>query len=127
MLGADLERLHRLTGVKWTNDPDPDVIPSWVADMDFEIPPVIKSAMQAIIDRGDTGYNMHARDQMVGAWADWQQRHFDWRPPEDESRTFIATLNCLNLVMEFMTEPGDGIVVFTPIYYPFRAIINDIT
>jgi cystathionine beta-lyase len=125
MLGADLERLHTLTGVKWTNDPDPNVIPSWVADMDFEIPPVIKSAMQAIIDRGDTGYNMHAKHQLVGAWADWQEHHFGWRPPEDESMVFTATLNCLNLVMEFMTQPGDGVVVFTPIYYPFRMIIED--
>ena len=125
MLGADLERLHSLTGVKWTDDPDRDVIPSWVADMDFEVSSVIKDAMQAILDRGDTGYNGHARDQMVGAWADWQERHFGWRPPEDETRTFIATLNCLNLVVEFMTEPGDGIVVFTPIYYPFRSIINE--
>jgi len=125
MLGADLERLHSLTGVKWTDDPDPDVIPSWVADMDFEVADVIKDAMRAVIDRGDTGYNMRAKKQLVGAWADWQEQHFGWRPPEDESMVFTATLNCLNLVMEFMTEPGDGVVVFTPIYYPFRAIIND--
>ncbi|MCO4833274.1 MAG: aminotransferase class I/II-fold pyridoxal phosphate-dependent enzyme [Acidimicrobiaceae bacterium] len=125
MLGADLKRLHSLSGVKWTDDPDRDVIPSWVADMDFEVAPVIKTAMQAVIDRGDTGYNFHARKQLVGAWGDWQERHFGWRPPEEESMVFTATLNCLNLVMEFMTEPGDGVVVFTPIYYPFRAIIND--
>lgn len=125
MLGAELERLHSLTGVKWTDDPDPDVIPSWVADMDFEVADVIKDAMTAVIDRGDTGYNGFAKNQLVGAWADWQERHFGWRPPEDESMVFTATLNCLNLVMEFMTEPGDGVVVFTPIYYPFRAIIND--
>ncbi len=125
MLGAELERLHSLTGVKWTDNPDPDVIPSWVADMDFEVAPVIKTAMQAVIDRGDTGYNMFAKNQLIGAWADWQEQHFHWRPPEDESMVFTATLNCLNLVMEFMTEPGDGVVVFTPIYYPFRAIIND--
>lgn len=125
MLGADLERLHSLTGVKWTDDPDPDVIPSWVADMDFEVAPEIKAAMRAVIDRGDTGYNMHAKKQLVGAWGDWQERHFGWRPPEEESMVFTATLNCLNLVMEFMTEPGDGVVCFTPIYYPFRMIIND--
>jgi len=125
MFGADLERLHALSGVKWTDNPDPNVIPSWVADMDFEVAPVIKAAMQAVIDRGDTGYNFHARNQLPSAWGDWQERHFGWRPPEDECRVFTATLNCLNLVMEFMTEPGDGVVVFTPIYYPFRAIIED--
>jgi len=125
MLGADLSRLHTLTGVKWTDDPDPDVIPSWVADMDFEVAPVIKTAMQRVIDSGDTGYNFHAREQLIPAWADWQERHFRWRPPEAESRVFTATLNCLNLVMEFMTEPGDGIAMFTPIYYPFRAITED--
>ena len=125
MLGANLERLHSLSGVKWTNDPDRDVIPSWVADMDFEVSPAIKDAMQAVVERGDTGYNFHAKQQLIEAWGDWQERHFGWRPPEEESMVFTATLNCLNLVMEFMTEPGDGVVVFTPIYYPFRAIIND--
>ena len=125
MLGANLERLHSLSGVKWTNDPDRDVIPSWVADMDFEVSPAIKDAMQAVVERGDTGYNFHAKQHLIEAWGDWQERHFGWRPPEEESMVFTATLNCLNLVMEFMTEPGDGVVVFTPIYYPFRAIIND--
>ena len=125
MLGADLDRLHRLTGVKWTDDPNPDVIASWVADMDFEVGDFIKDAMREVIDRGDTGYNFHARDQLVPAWADWQERHFGWRPPEDECRTFTATLNCLNLVVEFMTNPGDGVVVFTPIYYPFRTIVEE--
>lgn len=125
MLGAELERLHTLSGVKWTDNPDREVIPSWVADMDFEVAPVIKQAMQRVIDHGDTGYNFHARKQLIPAWADWQERHYGWRPPEDESRVFTATLNCLNLVMEFMTEPGDGVVVFTPIYYPFRMIIEE--
>lgn len=125
MLGAELERLHTLTGVKWTDNPDPNVIPSWVADMDFEIAPVIKEAIQAVLNRGDTGYNFHAKRQLLSAWGDWQERHFGWRPPEDESTVFTATLNCLSLVMEFMTDPGDGVVVFTPIYYPFRAITND--
>jgi len=125
MLGADLERLHSLTGVKWTDDPDRDVIPTWVADMDFEPAAEIKAALRAVVERGDFGYNSLARGQLLGAWGDWQEQHFGWRPDEDESRVFVATLNCLNLVLEFMTDPGDGVVVFTPIYHPFRAIIND--
>ena len=125
MLGAEFDRLHTLTGVKWTDDPRPGHIPSWVADMDFEVAAEIKAAMQAVLDRGDTGYNFDAKGKLPGAWADWQEKHFGWRPPEDEITVFTATLNCLNLVMEFMTEPGDGVVVFTPIYYPFRAITED--
>lgn len=124
MLGAELTRLRSLTGVKWTAN-DPDVVPSWVADMDFESPPEVTAAMQAILDRGDYGYNMAARDQLITAWGDWQQRHFDWRPPEDECMVFTATLNCMALVLELMTEPGDGVVLFTPIYHPFRDITED--
>ena len=125
MFGADLDRLRSLTGVKWTDNPDPDVLPSWVADMDFSPAPVIKEALNAVIERGDFGYNFHARAQLLQAWGDWQETHFGWRPPEDESSVYVATLNCLNLIVEFMTDPGDGIVIFTPIYHPFRAIIND--
>lgn len=124
MWGADLERLRSLSGVKWTHDP-PDVIPAWVADMDFETAPVVKQAMQALIARGDTGYNSHAKNQLVEAWQDWQFDSFGWKPPADECHVVTATLNALSMVLEFMTEPGDGVVFFTPIYHPFRAITVD--
>lgn len=121
MLGAELERMRSLEGVKWTADP-PDVIPAWVADMDFETPPVVKSAIQELVDRGDFGYHSVARLQLPTAWGDWQHQHFGWRPPEDECMVFTATLQALSMVLEFMTDPGDGVVLFTPIYHPFRAI-----
>lgn len=121
MRGAELERLRGLSGIKWTHDP-PDVIPAWVADMDFETAPVIREAIQAVVDRADFGYNSAAREQLLGAWGDWQHDSFGWRPPEDESRVVTATLQALAMVLELMSDPGDGIVFFTPIYHPFRNI-----
>jgi len=124
MLGAEIERLRSLDGIKWTKEAD-DVLPAWVADMDFESPPAVKAAMQAVIDRGDFGYNLVTRDQLVTTWGDWQEQHFGWRPPEDECKVFTATLNTLSMTLEMMTEPGDGVVLFTPIYHPFRAITEE--
>lgn len=124
MLGADLERLRSLGGVKWTAEPS-DVIPAWVADMDFETAPVVKAAIQELVDRGDFGYHSAIRNALPGAWGDWQHEHFGWRPPEEDCRLVTATLGALSMVLEFMTDPGDGVIMFTPIYHPFRAITVD--
>ena len=96
MLGADIARLRTLTGAKWTSN-GPDVLPAWVADMDFEAAPAVKAAIQALVDRGDFGYNFTARDQLVDAWGDWQYEHFGWRPPVEECRPVTATLSALAL------------------------------
>ena len=124
MLGADLDRLRTLTGAKWTSDP-PDVIPTWVADMDFRPPPAVTEAIQALVDRGDFGYNATARNQLPAAYGDWQHQHFGWRPAEDECMVFTATLSALSMVLGMETAPGDGIAMFTPIYHPFRNITNE--
>lgn len=121
MLGANLDRLRTLDGVKWTYYGD-QVIPSWVADMDFDPAEPIKNAMRAVIDRGDFGYNLRAKTRLIEAYGDWQERHFGYRPPSDECQVYTATLQALAAVVELMTEPGDGVVVFTPIYHPFLTI-----
>ncbi|MEM7095235.1 MAG: aminotransferase class I/II-fold pyridoxal phosphate-dependent enzyme [Actinomycetota bacterium] len=124
MWGAELERLRSLTGSKWTQDP-PDVIPAWVADMDFESPQCVRSAIQALVDRGDFGYNFHARDQLVEAWRDWQHDAFGWKAPAEECEVVTATLSAMSMVVDMMSDPGDGIAFFTPIYHPFRMITAD--
>ncbi len=122
----DLERLRRLDAVKW-NRYDPDVIPAWVADMDFDQAPPIKAAIIDVLDRGDLGYNFDAIHGLAPTWLDWVERRHDTRLTEDADEVLIFTgaLHALEVVMEFMTDPGDGIVVFSPIYHPFRHAIRD--
>ncbi len=110
------------SGVKWTRYGD-DVLAAWVADMDFDPPPAVTDALRQMIDRGDLGYRL-AADELAPTYADWQERHHGWRPDEERIRCFTSALHAIDAVLWATTEPGDGVVVFTPIYFPFLDTIE---
>lgn len=124
MVKAELSRLRALDGLKWTKY-GADVLPAFVADMDFEPASAIKAAMVDVIQRGDLGYHFVGRDALIGAWADWQEQQHGWRPPEEHCYIFTGTLHGLETVMLMNSEPGDGVVIFSPIYEPFRVAVED--
>ena len=109
--------------MKWTRY-GPDVLPAWVADMDFDPAPEIKNAMKALIDAGDLGYNPDVTDPLIPTWLNWNEQEHGWRPPIEECYSLTGTLHGLELAMLHHTEPGDGVVIFSPSYYPFRKGIE---
>jgi cystathionine beta-lyase len=119
----DLERLRSLTCIKW-NHFDEDVIPAWVADMDIPPAPVAVDAVRALVDRGDFGYTWAAASKVPGAFAAWQDRHHGWLPPEDELRLFCDVVQAVETSVWLRTKPGDGVVVFTPVYPPFLGTVK---
>lgn len=122
--GADLDRLRQLDGAKWSRY-GADVLPAWVADMDFASPDCALDAMRRVIDRSDIGYNLRAVRALPQAFADWQDRHHQWRPELDRIQLYNDVLHALEYAIWHLTEPGDGIVLFTPIYPPFIKVVKD--
>ena len=118
------ERLRARRGAKWTRY-GPDVLAAWVADMDFDPPTVVTDTMRALIDDNDLGYNLGLATELPEAYADWQERHHGWRPDETLIRPFTGTLHALETALWHRSAPGDGVVVLTPIYYPFLHAIAD--
>ena len=92
--------------------------------MDYDPPPAVITAIGGQLERGDLGYSQAASD-LPAAYADWQGRHHGWRPDPERIRPFTSALNALEAVLWTCTEPGDGVVVFTPIYHPFLEAIAD--
>jgi cystathionine beta-lyase len=118
------DELRRLTGIKWTRHPA-DVLPAWVADMDLPPPDFARQAVQALVDRGDFGYNVDAAERLPEAFAQWQQRHHGWSPPPDEVSVFDDVLQAISVALWLTTSPGDGVVLLTPIYPPFtKAVVE---
>ena len=122
--GAELERLRALTCVKWTAFGD-DVLASWVADMDFSPAPVCREAVAALAERGDFGYNDAATAQLPEVWAEWQERSHGWRPEPAKTRLFCDVMQGVETALWLNTEPGDGVVIFTPVYPPFFSAIRN--
>ena len=120
---VDESRCRARVGVKWSKH-GPDVTPAWVADMDFDPPPAVLDAIRGHVDRGDLGYGPFA-GELAEHYANWQERQHGWRPDVDRVRAFTSALHALEVALWNTTERGDGVVVFTPIYYPVLDAIAD--
>jgi cysteine-S-conjugate beta-lyase len=99
-----------------------DAIPMWVADMDFAAPSGVTEALTAIIGRGVHGYYADT-GSWAAALADWlARRHGLSIDPAWVSQT-PGVVAGLGLILQAVSEPGDDVVVFPPVYHAFRRII----
>ncbi len=100
-----------------------DGIPMWVADMDFAAAPPIQAALDRMRDVGVYGY--YADDSGYRAAVGWwmANRH-GWEIESDWIFTTHGIVNAVALAMEACTDPGDGVVLMTPVYHAFHRIIK---
>ncbi|MFC7703098.1 MalY/PatB family protein [Plastorhodobacter daqingensis] len=98
-------------------------IPMWVADMDFRPPACVTSALQGMIDHGIYGY--YGDDSSYRAaiqW--WMQRRHGWTIAPEWIFTTHGLVNGTALCLDAFTAPGDGVVLFTPVYHAFGRVIR---
>lgn len=100
------------------------LMPFWVADMDFRSAPEIIDALREKVDFGVFGYPT-MNDRAREAVADWQFERHHWCvvPSEVEFVPGVVT-GLVAAILEF-TEPGDGVVIQTPVYPPFFRVIRE--
>ena len=120
---ADLDRLRSLGCIKWTYH-GPEVIPAWVADMDFMPAPPVLAAVRSLADAGDFGYHFAAHQRIPESFSAWQERRHGWRPDTERTRLFCDVMQAVETVLWLHTEPGDGVVLFTPVYHPFFPAVT---
>lgn len=119
----DIDQLRSLTGIKWSRDGE-DVLPAWVADMDIRPAQVITDAIIDVTTAGDFGYNRRTSELLPQAFVDWQTKQHSWTPDISQVRPFCDVLQAIDVALWLHTEPGDGIVLLTPIYPPFLRAVN---
>ena len=120
----EIDQLRSLTGTKWVRH-DEDVLPAWVADMDIRPPAAVVDALQQILARHDFGYNRRALGRLPEAFAQWQHDHHRWAVDPEEVRTFCNVLHAIEMALWLHTEPGDGVVLLTPVYPPFLVAVRE--
>lgn len=101
-----------------------DLLPMWVADMDFLVPKEIIEALKTRSSFGVFGYTMHSQttDQAVVQWID---RHFRWKiSPQSIIFTSGVVPTIAQIIQEF-TEEGDEIIIQTPVYPPFFQLVTN--
>ena len=120
----DLAALRQRQSAKYQYYDD-DVIPAWVAEMDFPLAEPVAAALHAAIDRSDTGYR--SAIGLAEALADFARDRWDWDIPHERITPVADVLTGAAWAIRLLTEPGDGVVVTPPVYTPFFSTIRDIT
>ena len=122
----DLDRdwLRARGSVKW-HRPGPDVLPAWVADMDFPVPQVVTDALRTAVERRDLGYpDWPDGSPLRAAFARRMTDRYGWAARADRVREQTDLIQCLQLVLHLATGQGDAIAIQTPNYPPFLATLS---
>ena len=114
---AKWDNVARLSGIE-----SPDAIPMWVADMDFAAPPGVTAALTAEVQRATHGYYAD-----TGSWAralaDWMKRRHSLHVEPGWVSPTPGIVSGLGLILQAVSEPGDEVALFPPVYHAFRRII----
>jgi cystathionine beta-lyase len=118
-----LDELRVRRSAKWQRYP-PDVLPAWVAEMDFPLAPPVHAAIAEALAHDDTGYAMS--NGLAEAFAAFATSRFDWTI--DVARTLLVAdiMSGVAEVLLALTAPGDRIVVNPPVYPPFFSVVGEV-
>ncbi|HEY3552262.1 MAG TPA: aminotransferase class I/II-fold pyridoxal phosphate-dependent enzyme [Solirubrobacterales bacterium] len=117
-----LERLRRRRSVKWRHYPS-DVLPAWVAEMDFPLAAPVKGALLETIELDDTGYPDPT--ELGEAFSEFALQRHGWRVDPAAVSPSPDVVGALTAVLKEIAEPGDPVIVNTPVYHPFFSVIEE--
>lgn len=110
---------------KWDSMPaNQDVLPLWVADMDFRTAPVITEALARRVQHGIFGY-VRVPDEYYTTVTRWFERRHDWHIDTEWMIYTSGVVPAVSAVIKALTAPGDGVVVQTPVYNCFFSSIRN--
>uniref|UniRef100_UPI003D89E161 MalY/PatB family protein n=1 Tax=Gordonia sp. B7-2 TaxID=3420932 RepID=UPI003D89E161 len=119
----ELDALRKRTSVKWTAYPD-DVLPMFIAEMDFELAPVVADAIIAQVRASDLGYAGDSGSTGT-TFAGFAERRWGWQvDPADVSLTTDVSVVLVE-ALRVAIDPGDGVIVMPPIYPPFFEVVPE--
>lgn len=113
---CSLDNLRKRTSQKWRTYPA-DVLPAFVAEMDFDPALEIKDAIRAQLDSGDLGYPH--KGELGEAFAEFAADRLDWTLDPDLVFAVPDVMTGIAEVIQAITEPGAGVVINPPVYAPF--------
>lgn len=116
---------RRGTGcVKWDESPDDDVIPLWVADMDFKAAPAILEAIRKRAKHGVLGYTV-VEDDYYEAIINWFRRRHQWTIKREEIFYTIGVVPAMSVAIKALTMPGEKVLILSPSYNCFFSSIRN--
>jgi cystathionine beta-lyase len=117
-----LARLRERRSAKWSQYPD-DVLPAWVAEMDFPLAEPVKQALREAVESDDCGYPNPV--ELGAAFADFAERRHRWEVDPASVSPSPDVVGAITSVLGAIARPGDRVVLNTPVYHPFFAVIEE--
>ncbi len=115
---------RRGTGsAKW-DLPESDVLPLWVADMDFKAPPAVQTALSMAVEHGVFGYPYFG-SRLQETVAEWLHTRHNWQVSPESVVLLPGVVTSFNMAASAFTQPGDGVLVQTPSYGPFLHVAEN--
>lgn len=124
------EQINRLNtdSVKWNGIKmiygTEDILPMWVADMDFASPHQIKEALMKRVEHGIFGYGVPS-SEINTVVKHWVKRRYKWDIKEEWLIPSSGVVTSIAFAIQALTEKGDKVLIQTPVYYPFYSMIEN--
>ena len=110
--------------VKWDESPSDDVIPLWVADMDFRVAPAIQNALEQRVAHGVFGYNI-VPESYYEAVISWFRRRHQWEIQRQWMLYTTAVVPAMSCVIKALTMHGEKVLILSPAYNCFFSSIRN--
>lgn len=109
---------------KWKEaETDRDVLPAWIADMDFEVLPEIRQTVHDYAEQLVYGYT-YASDGLIEAVQDWEEKHHGYRFDKDSLVFIEGVVPAISTAIQAFTKEGEAVLINTPVYPPFARSIK---
>lgn len=129
-MGYDFDRIinrNNTRSFKWDQTSSifggEDILPLWVADMDFESPPAVKEALVKRAAQGVYGYT-NRTDDYVEAITSWFSRRHGWKIEPEWLTDTPGVVLALSVAIELFSNVGDKVILQSPVYFPFYDVIQ---
>jgi cysteine-S-conjugate beta-lyase len=117
------ERLRGRNTIKW-NFFEPDVLPLWVAEMDYPTAPAVLDGVRACVEDEEFGYPRFNEDTLPRATADWCRQRYGWNVHPEWIRVVPDVLKGMEVVVNFLTRPESPVALPVPAYMPFFDVLH---
>ncbi|MDE7407146.1 MAG: aminotransferase class I/II-fold pyridoxal phosphate-dependent enzyme, partial [Muribaculaceae bacterium] len=120
------EQTHRrgTDSYKWDSAKDNDILPLWVADMDFRTAPAVTEALRKRVDSGIFGY-VKVPDSYYESLSSWFRRRHGWMIDKSKVIYTSGVVPAVSAIIKALTKPGDGVIVQIPAYNCFFSSIRN--
>jgi cystathionine beta-lyase len=120
-----ISRLRRRRSAKWVRY-SADVLPAWVAEMDFPLAEPVKLALTEAVQLDDCGYASPHDLGLAEAFADFADSRLGWSVDAARVAPSSDVVGAIRSLLRLLTQPGQTVVINTPIYPPFFTVIEEL-